>query len=316
MNNLTLNLTSKYNPYFCSNSDEQNNYNVNEASKFWLREQPQKTTINQTPTTQQTITEKPFFNSFEPDTATNAAGTAVFLRLAQRGIEWLSEMCASILMRGKEFASESDVKKVADAMKSEKGLKADIHYIDNTNKGFLKRMFPGLAKSIDTVANGGNAFYTHQGNFAVAPKSKPSLILHELGHATNFEKSKFFRGLQKLKVLGMYAPMAIAFLNDFSGKRKDGKQSFIEKYAGVIGFSAFLPTIVEEAAASIRGIKAARKTLPNVKLGALKRNYLLAWMTYVLAGVGIGLASKLAITEINIEKSNRNNKQNASIKTA
>ena len=153
MNNLTLNLTSKYNPYFCSNSAEQNNYNVDEASKFWLREQPQKTTINQTPTTQQTITEKPFFNSFETDTATNAAGTAVFLRLAQRGIEWLSEMCASILMRGKEFASESDVKKVADAMKSEKGLKADIHYIDNTNKGFLKRMFPGLAKSIDTVAN-------------------------------------------------------------------------------------------------------------------------------------------------------------------
>ena len=313
MNNLTLNQISRYNSYFCSNSNGQINYNANDTSKYWLREQPQQINTNSSETAEtsqqpaQIVSEEPFFNNIEPDVATNAAGTAVLLRLAQRGIEWLSEVCAGILMRGKEFASEADVKRVANAMKSEKGLQADIHYIDNSNKGFLKRMFPGLAKSLDTVANGGNAFYTSQGNFVVAPKSKPSLILHELGHATNFEKSKFFRGLQKLRVLGMYAPMAIAFLNDFSGKRKDGKQSFIEKYAGMIGFSAFLPTIIEEGAASWRGIQAAKKTLPNVKLGALKRNYFFAWMTYVLAGVGVGLASKLAITEVKQPKQKRTN---------
>lgn len=313
MNNLTLNQIPKYNPYFCSNSNEQITYNANDTSKYWLREQPQQvktdtietTEISQQPT--QTVSEEPFFNNIEPEAATNAAGTAVLLRLAQKGLEWLSEICAGLLMRGKEFASAADVKRVANAMKSEKGLQADIHYIDNSNKGFLKRMFPGLAKSLDTVASGGNAFYTSQGNFAVAPKSKPSLILHELGHATNFEKSKFFRGLQKLRILGMYAPMAIAFLNDFSGKRKDGKQSFIEKYAGMIGFSAFLPTIIEEGAASWRGIQAAKKTLPNVKLGALKRNYFFAWMTYVLAGVGVGVASKLAITDIERSKQKRTN---------
>ena len=313
MNNLTLNQIPKYNPYFCSNLNEQITYNANDTSKYWLREQSQQTktdTIETTKTSQQptqTVSEEPFFNNIEPDTATNAAGTAVLLRLAQKGLEWLSEMCAGLLMRGKEFASAADVQRVANAMKYEKGLQADIHDIDNSNKGFLKRMFPGLAKSLDTVANGGNAFYTSQGNFAVAPKSKPSLILHELGHATNFEKSKFFRGLQKLRILGMYAPMAIAFLNDFSGKRKDGKQSFIEKYAGMIGFSAFLPTIIEEGAASWRGIQAAKKTLPNVKLGALKRNYFLAWMTYVLAGVGVGVASKLAITDIERSKQKRTN---------
>lgn len=313
MNNLTLNQISRYNSYFCSNSNGQINYNANDTSKYWLREQAQQINTNSSETAEtsqqpaQIVSEEPFFNNIEPDVATNAVGTAVLLRLAQRGIEWLSEVCAGILMRGKEFASEADVKRVANAMKSEKGLQADIHYIDNSNKGFLKRMFPGLAKSLDTVANGGNAFYTSQGNFVVAPKSKPSLILHELGHATNFEKSKFFRGLQKLRVLGMYAPMAIAFLNDFSGKRKDGKQSFIEKYAGMIGFSAFLPTIIEEGAASWRGIQAAKKTLPNVKLGALKRNYFFAWMTYVLAGVGVGLASKLAITEVKQPKQKRTN---------
>ena len=303
MNNLTLNQISRYNPYFCSYQNGQIDSNSQDKTKYWLREQSHKIKTETTETTKTsqlptlTVSEEPFFNNIEPDAATNAAGTAVLLRLVQKGLEWLSEMCAGLLMRGKEFAPATDVKRVANAMKYEKGLQADIHYIDNSNKGFLKRMFPGLAKSLDTLANGGNAFYTSQGNFVVAPKSKPSLILHELGHATNFEKSKFFRGLQKLRVLGMYAPMTLAFLNDITGKRKDGKESFIEKNAGIIGFSAFLPTIIEEAAASIRGIKAAKKTLPNIKLGALKRNYFFAWLTYVIAGVGVGVASKLAITD-------------------
>ena len=295
MDNLTLK-KSVYIPNFGSNNT-QSQFTTQSQSQYWLPTQTVKIQEEKKDKFVPPMRNRASFDGIEADAATNAAGTAVLLRLAQRGIEWLSETCARILMRGKEFASVDEVKRVAQAMKNENELKADIHYIDHSNKGFLKNMFPGLAKDLDTVASGGNAFYTHQGNFAVAPKSKPSLILHELGHATNFEKSKFFGGLQKLRVFGMYAPMAVAFLNDITGKRKDGKQSFIEKYAGVIGFSAFLPTIIEEAAASVRGIQAAKKTLPKVNLGALKRNYFFAWMTYVLAGIGVGLASKLAITE-------------------
>ena len=307
MGNLTLNKNA-FKPSFCSGNDSQSPFPMQTQMQYWL---PIKTT-NQDEKVDEFVPptkHRASFEGIEADTATNAAGTAALLRGAQWLIEKLSETCARFLMRGKEFASAEDVRKVADAMKNENGLKADIHYIDHTNNDFLQRRFPGLAKELDTVASGGNAFYTSQGHFAVAPKSKPSLMLHELGHATNFETSKFFRGMQKLKVFGMYAPMALAFLNDISGKRKDGKENFFERNAGIIGFSAFLPTIIEEAAASIRGIKAAKKTLPKVKLGALKRNYFLAWMTYVLAGVGIGVASKLAITERNIEKITRQEKR-------
>ena len=303
MNNLALNQISRYNPYFCSYQNGQIDSNAQDTSKYWLREQQHQIKTETTETTEtsqqptQTVSEEPFFNNIEPDAATNAAGTAAILRLVQQCLEWLSEMCARMLMRGEEFASAADVKRVANTMKVKNGLSAKIHYIDDLNKSILKGKFPGLAESLDTVASGKNAFYTSKGNFVVAPKSKPSLILHELGHATNFEKSKLFRGLQKLRVLGMFAPMTLAFLNDITGKRKDGKESFIEKNAGIIGFSAFLPTIIEEAAASIRGIKAAKNTLPNIKLGALKRNYFFAWLTYVIAGVGVGVASKLAITD-------------------
>lgn len=237
----------------------------------------------------------------EPDefsTETKAVGTALLLRGAQWGLEQLSKVCASTLMAGKEFASAEDVKKAANAMKTDKGLKTDIHYIDNSNKSALQRAFPKLSKELDTVANGGNAFYTNQGNFAVAPKSKPSLILHELGHATNFEKSTIMRGLQRMRIVGAYAPMAIAYMNSASGRNADGKKNFWERNAGLLGFCAFLPTIIEEGMASIRGIKAAKKTLGSkANLNVLKKNYFLAWMTYVLAGVGVGIASKLAIVD-------------------
>ena len=80
-------------------------------------------------------------------------------------------------------------------------------------------------------------------------------------------------------------------------RNKDKEETFIEKHAGKIGFAAYLPTIIEEGLASMRGILAAKKTLggQNIKLGALKRNYFFAWMTYLLAGLGLGVASKLSV---------------------
>lgn len=234
----------------------------------------------------------------EFSTATTAVGAAGLLRLAQWGLEKASGLCASALMAGKEFASAADVKNVAEKMKKDKGLEAEIHYIDRTNVDAFKQKYPHLAKNLDVVANGGNAFYTNRERFACAPKSKPSLILHELGHATNFEKSFVMKGLQKMRVVGAFAPMAIAYLNRASGERSDGKKNFWERNAGKIGFCAFLPTIIEEAAASIRGINAAKKTLGDgANLKMLKKNYLLAWATYVLAGVGTGIAAKLAIAK-------------------
>ena len=72
----------------------------------------------------------------------------------------------------------------------------------------------------------------------------------------------------------------------------------MEKNAGIIGFAAFLPTIAEEGLASIRGVKAARNTLgKSVNLSPLKRNYFFAWLTYVIAGIGLGVAAKQSMLE-------------------
>ena len=152
-------------------------------------------------------------------------------------------------------------------------------------------------EALKPVAIGENAFYTDQFKLAVAPKNKPSLILHELGHAINAHKGKFLKFLQKSRMFVSAVPTALIMLNGLS-KQDDNKPSFIERNAGKIGFAAFLPTIIEEGLASIRGVKAAKATLGNsVNLKPLKRNYFFAWLTYLIAGIGLGVAAKQSVIE-------------------
>ena len=96
--------------------------------------------------------------------------------------------------------------------------------------------------------------------------------------------------------------MALLLASKVIGKPQDGDKNFIERNAGVLGFAAFLPTIIEEGAASLKGINAVKHVPRNLFEGALntnilKRNYLCALATYILAGVGLGVASKQTIIE-------------------
>lgn len=300
------------NANFCSNNIEQKSSNTQNNTIIWPKEFTQANLKTFTHATPQEEERKIFkLSNVNSNTATSAASSAIILRFAHNCIEKLSQLCAQILMRGEEFAPKDDVIKVAQEMKNKNNLRAQIFFIDNTNKEYFKNQLPSLSEQFDMVAQGKNAFYTSLHNFAIAPKSKPSLILHELGHAINWEKGKVFRTLQNFRIVGSFAPMTIAFLNSITGGNKDGKESFIEKHAGLIGFSAFLPTIIEEGMASFRGIKAAKDMLPKANLGVLKKNYFFAWMTYLLAGVATGILSKLAIAE---QKERQEQKQSSQIK--
>ncbi len=219
-----------------------------------------------------------------------AALLQAFSSLLQKGSNYLSNK----LIAGKEFTNASNVSKVADSMIRNNKLNVEVGYIDSFNKQNYASRF-GLGRELDAVAKGQNAFYADNLKLAVAPKSKPSLILHELGHAVNAKKG-FTKLLQKSRRYAGYAPMALLVANGILGNSQDGKKNFVERNAGILGFCAFLPTIVEEAIASSRGIKAAKKVLNNpATLKILKKNYALALGTYILAGIGLGVASKQSI---------------------
>ncbi len=235
-----------------------------------------------------------------------AVATAGILQGAAILLQKLSQWCGNKLMQGKEFTNSENVKKIASKMLFDNGLsnKISVEYIDKKNvqsiAGKYKNYGFDLTDALGPVARGENAFYTDQVKLAVAPKNKPSLILHELGHAVNAHKGKFLKFLQnsRSKITAL-SPLLI-LLNNFSQK-PDNEKTFIEKNAGTIGFLAFLPTIVEEGIASLRGIKAAKQIKNTVDktmdLKPLKRNYAFAWMTYLIAGIIFGIGTKLSILE-------------------
>ena len=229
----------------------------------------------------------------------NFAVTAGGLGIISVLINKFSQYLAFKMSKGAEFTSEENVHKVANKMLFDNRLedKVAVGYINHQNKSqFIDACGPQWADSFETVARGDNAFYADGLKLAVAPKEKPSLMLHELGHAINSSKGKFMQFLQKSRGWATAVPTVLLIANGLMGKEKDGKKNFIERHAGLIGFSAFLPTIIEEGMASLRGIKAAKVLGNKANLNVLKRNYGLAWGTYVLAGVGLGLAAKQSVT--------------------
>lgn len=221
-------------------------------------------------------------------------GLAGLLQVLSSSIQKGSKYLSNKLAAGKEFTTAENVKKAANHMIGKNKLNLHVGYIDDANKLLYAQNY-GMPTAFEEVAKGQNAFFSDKLKLAVAPKTKPSLILHELGHAVN-AKGAFTKILQKSRRYAGYAPMALLVANGLFSDKNDGKKSFVEKNAGVLGFCAFLPTIIEEGMASFRGIKAAKKVLNNPStLKILKKNYALALGTYVLAGIGLGIASKQTI---------------------
>lgn len=228
------------------------------------------------------------------DNQSKAIATAGGLQLVAMLLQKVSQWCSNKLMGGKEFASADEVKKVADSMVDKHKLNVAIDYIDESS---VAKYPSDMRDLMRTVAKGQNAFYMDEKNLAVAPKSKPSLILHELGHAINATKGKFMRFLQKSRGYVMAVPAALVYINNML-KNDNNQPTFIEKNAGLIGFAAFLPTIIEEGLASRRGVKAAKEVLGKAaNLKPLKRNYFTAWLTYLISGLGLGVAAKQLVLQ-------------------
>lgn len=233
----------------------------------------------------------------QQDSIASSGLSVAALYMISQGINAASEGVSKALMRGKEYTTSDNVLKVVDKMVENGKLNGiTVQFINQKNVGFVSKLTGIPVADLMDVAQGKNAFFMNAKNLAVAPSAKPSLIQHELGHAIN-AKSPFWKAMQNSRRYIANIPAAL-FLTSLIVKKMKGsnEDTFIDKHAGKLGFAAYLPTIIEEAAASIRGIQAAKKTLGgNVKLGALRKNYFLAWLTYLLAGIGFGVATKISV---------------------
>ena len=229
------------------------------------------------------------------DSAAKTLGSAALLQIIAMSLQTLSQWCSAKLMQGKSFADNNIVRNIARDMAEKNHLKITLGYVDEANKHIFESRY-NAPNAFNQVAKGANAFFSSNLNLAVAPKSKPYLILHEIGHGINASKGKFMRFLQNSRYKLASLPTALLLTNGLLPKSQEDGKTFIERHAGKIGFAAFLPTIIEEGIASIRGInaaKAAKQVYGNkINLAPLKKNYFFAWMTYLISGLLLGVSMK------------------------
>ena len=179
------------------------------------------------------------------------------------------------------------------------------------DKGFLKHL-PKESKEIigkmfsSQVEAGKNAFYAFSSKKIVVPEKGLGLALfHEAGHAMNDNIGKFGKILKRCRPMTLLAiPIAIIAL--FKTKKAPGEKpkngldktnTFIKNNAGKLTFAAFVPLLLEEGLASLRGNRYAKKFLnPELAQKVIRTNRL-GFLSYLsmatLSSLGIFFGTKI-----------------------
>ncbi len=169
------------------------------------------------------------------------------------------------------------------------------------NKQLLDGVNSKIGQMTDSVVKGKNAFFVPKANIIAVNKDKMSVAaFHEMGHAMNKHFGGFAKILQKTRAPFM-ALTSLALLTAlFKRKKADGEKpqgvfdkatTFIKNNCGKIAFLGFLPTILEEGAASIKGAKLAKGLISAEQLKALNKFNGKAWLTYAGTAVATGLGA-------------------------
>jgi hypothetical protein len=167
-------------------------------------------------------------------------------------------------------------------------------------KGFVETIFHSMVES------GKNAFYTFKSKKIIMPEKELSLALfHEAGHAANQNLSTIGKALQKCRGLTLLAfPISMIALwktkkapNQEPKSTTDKTTTFIKENAGKLTFATFIPMLLEEGLASIKGNNFAKKVLSPELARKVSKTNALGFSTYVglaaLSSLGIYLGTKV-----------------------
>ena len=164
---------------------------------------------------------------------------------------------------------------------------------------------------LQTVTDGENAFYSNVIKGIILPGEKNGLQLanfHEMGHAINHNLGKASRILQKIRnPIIIFGPAIILFSVlslkdkknevDENGEKKKGVRQFIKNNAGILGVATFLPAVIEEGMASLKGNKIANKVLQEapILLKKVKLTNAMSFASYAITALATGLGMHIAV---------------------
>ena len=216
--------------------------------------------------------------------------------------------------------SEKGVEIIRATSKNESTINELIK--NDFNKG-IGKLLPKRYKDIkiksmsNEVKNGINAFFSITNNKIIIPeKGMEFSAFHEIGHALNANKGKLSKILQNCRPLALLSIpiMLIAVLKtkkteDEKPKNKiDKATTFIKENAGILSFSAFIPTLLEEGLATIKGNKLAKEFLDSGSAKKIAKANGLAYLTYFGTAVGYGIGATLATKIKDAITKNKTNK--------
>ena len=251
--------------------------------------------------------------NFKESVAGFAAGSAASVASLPIGIPIINKMgkIASTL----NPSEINSLNQASETILNTTGLKnMGVDIVDIKNVPNLTSMPDKVAELLDPVigtANGKNAFFTDKaigniigGNKIGINKQKlPTAAFHEIGHALNYNKSGFWRTMQKLRMPGMLIGSGLILFNVLTKKTKpkEGEElskgqkikNWVRDKSGFLAFGAMVPMLAEEAAASIKGCKLAKEALkatPELYKKVAKTNKV-AYLTYLTSAAVVGLAA-------------------------
>ncbi|MDD3013487.1 MAG: hypothetical protein PHC34_07265 [Candidatus Gastranaerophilales bacterium] len=158
-----------------------------------------------------------------------------------------------------------------------------------------------MGVNILAVKNGKNAFFAPLLNYAVAPKTKPFFILHEVGHAITYKKLGI-PGFLCLRMLPLLTTVSTIFISLIHKKKDVEEKSFLQKtgdfikdHVGSFVFAGLSPIIIEEGLASKRALKSLKDSVEKPVFNSIRKKYRVALFSYIAGVLVAAGAAKFGI---------------------
>lgn len=194
-----------------------------------------------------------------------------------------------------------------------KGVKINNFQNAGINATGLPDKVLEIVNPLFATTNGKNAFFTNKpmpaanlaANTVVVNRNKLSLsTFHELGHAHNFNNSKFWKAMQKVRTPSMLLASTFALLPALTKdiKPKEGEElttkekinNGLRKASPALAFLSMAPMLLEEGKATLNGNKWAKELLSpdNFKKVAKSNRY--GYISYLATAASFALMAFVA----------------------
>ena len=165
----------------------------------------------------------------------------------------------------------------------------------------LPKWLRGIVDQLEIIKEGKNAAFSPDYNSILVNEAKFNIAtFHEMGHAVNYNFSKFWKGMQKSRIPCMTLGGLFGSIALFKRKKVDGEKpknsfdeftTFIKNNVGKLVLISSVPVVAEELMATHRGNSMAKKVLSPELFKKVQTVNRWGATAYIASAVGSALAA-------------------------